>query len=241
MSMRDILGRIFDPKGKAVARAVDGGGDITPAAPLTPEGGVSIIQTETVGGHAWQLRQLQEAEQRLDAKAARAGAKARMNVERAIREGRLDEDGAPAFGMTASGHLVDVQGREMRAALDTTYLDSEHRPTTPDADAALTALPDGLAPEMAAYKLRERDGRPRHVVTSFISQEEKARRIALEEAEGPITARVRYVELLALATVEDLEKMLKERLAANGATIHRGHIEYDMDYATHDRIAVWKP
>jgi hypothetical protein len=48
-----------------------------PSAPLVPEAGVSVVQTQAIGSYAWQAKKLIREEQRLDRVAAIAGAKAR--------------------------------------------------------------------------------------------------------------------------------------------------------------------
>ncbi len=239
MSIRGFLGKFFDPKvADRMSSELERSDPLAPAAPLVQDGTVSVIQTEKVGGHSWQQRQLREADQRLDAKAARAGARNRLNIVRMMADGRMGRDGTAAFGSAATHQTPEGEEFAGLPVQFTPGFDSSLDPGQKAQDEALRAEGDKIV-EFDQFKRRDKDA-PAHQVTSLVTPEEKASRIAKAEGKRGVIVGVN-LHLMEGKTFEFIDNFLAEKLEEAGADTSVGTIEYQTLEYEHKRCAIWRP
>jgi hypothetical protein len=197
----------FTGSGK-IARELGRSDPMAPAAPMVPESVAGIHQVEKVGGLQWQMRQLPEAEERLDAKAARMGARARQNVMRSIAAGEGQ------FGVDAHGQCrttEDGEFQEMRANLVTDYSEAER-----ERDRKLLELPGGLAPEMRAYRKR---GDVKAAAPELASPEEVQDRIRQLDAPRPTQVHIPGFVIELAGSQRQADEVIAEYLTRAGANL----------------------
>ncbi len=199
MGLFNLLGK----KPADIARELDRSDPMAPSTPMVPESAIGVHQVEKVGGLQWQMRQLREAEQRLDAKAARMGAKARLHVAASIARGEGQ------FGVDATPH-TDDEGRQFTPNMVTDY-------TTAEADRKLLDLPGGLAPEQARYRKR---GNVKAAAPERATEAEVQARV--QEMTAPRRVQVR-IPGFVLDLARDSDEVVREYLAQAGADLSMPH------------------
>lgn len=216
----------FTGSGK-VARELDRSDPMAPAAPMVPESVAGIHQVEKVGSLQWQMRQLREAEERLDSKAARAGARVRQNVMRSIAAGEGQ------FGVDATAH-TDDQGRQFTPNMVTDYSEAEQ-----ERDRKLLELPGGLAPEMRAYRKR---GDVKAAAPQLASPEEVQDRIRQLDAPRPTQVTIPGFVLDLAGSPEKSEEIVAEYLTRAGANLEGpGHTQTYRNPGNYDLTVTWIP